>query len=490
MNDLSDLKNTELAIVKGDTPKETVLKGIEILGGINKFIEEGDQVFIKFNLCLPSGFPANINFDVLESVITSCNKAGANNIRIGSYPFKGVSINTISNLLNLKEYFNKLGTEIAFLDNSDVFKKKNIKRDQLNGIKNKSFSKMLIKEKEYLVPKIITNSDKFIIVNQVNVNPLFKLNLSLLNLYSIIPPKYQDIRRNESQDNDYISSDQYKKDIISNILDVLTIKQPDLVINDFFFLLERAGPYIYVDSNLKKTGIIIVGNNAVSVDLITLKLLNIEGQNDQLILKANQRGLGIIDLQKIKILGEKIEDNKVDIDLCVSKLEDIKLKNIVVNTGRYCSGCFKQAYHLLNFMKTYMTKDLKYNPNNAFLVGQNPLEPDHFNNILLFGDCAITSNKNSNFRKIKKISKKKVANKKKSKKLQKYGFDKTEKIKYQTNKKILELPGCPPDILNCLELIIKHYGKSNLPNLSFFWKLLAILVNPKEKEKLRVMGVI
>ena len=57
MKDQSDLKNTEVAIVKGNTPGETVLKGIEIFGGINKFIEEGDQVFIKFNLCLPTGFP-------------------------------------------------------------------------------------------------------------------------------------------------------------------------------------------------------------------------------------------------------------------------------------------------------------------------------------------------------------------------------------------------------------------------------------------------
>ncbi len=490
MKEQSDIKNTEVAIVKGDTPKETVLKGIEILGGIHKFIEEGDQVFIKFNLCLPTGFPTNTNFDVLESLIASCKKAGASKIYAGSFPFKGISIDTISNLLNLKDYFSNIGAELVFIDNSNVFKEKNFKKDQLNEIKNKSFSMVTINEKEYLVPKIITESDKFIIVNQVNVNPLFKLNLSLLNSYSIVSPKYQEIGSNENLDNDYISYDQYKNDLISNILDVFTIKQPNLVINDFFYLLESAGPYIYRDSNLKKTGIAVIGNNAVSVDLITLKLLNIDIQDYDLILAANQRGLGIIDPQKINLLGEKIEDNNIIIDLCVSKLKDINLKNLLVNSGRFCSGCYKQAYHLLNFMKTYMTKDLKYNPNNAFLVGQNPLEPEHFKNILLFGDCAIKSTKNSNFRMIEKISKKNTAKQKKSKKLQKSGSQKKEKIKVKTNKKILELPGCPPDILDCLELLIKYYGKSNLPNLSFFRKILEIIVNPKEKENLRVMGVI
>jgi len=490
MKDQSDLKNTEVAIVKGNTPEETVLKGIEILGGISKFIEVGDQVFIKFNLCLPTGFPTNTNFDVLESLINSCKKAGASKIYLGSFPFKGISIDTISNLLNLKDYFNSLGADLVFLDNSNMFKEKNFKKDQLNEIKNKSFSKVTIKEKEYFVPKIITDSDKFIIVNQVNVNPLFKLNLSLLNSYSIVPPKYQEIGSNDNLDNDYVSLDQYKNNLISNILDVFTIKQPNLVINDFFYLLEGAGPYIYKDSNLKKTGIVVIGNNAVSVDLITLKLLNIDIQKHDLILEANQRGLGIIDSQKINLLGEKIEDINIIIDLCESKLENINLKNIIVNSGRFCSGCYKQAYHLLNFMKTYMTKDLKYNPNNTFLVGQNPLEPELFKNILLFGDCAIESTKNSNFRKIEKISKKDTANKKKSKKLQKSGSQKKEKIKVKTNKKILELPGCPPDILDCLELLIKYYGKNNLPNLYFFRKILEIIVNPKEKENLRVMGVI
>ncbi|MFX1346733.1 MAG: DUF362 domain-containing protein [Promethearchaeota archaeon] len=490
MIDQSDLKNTEVAIVKGDTPKETVLKGIETLGGISKFIEEGDQVFIKFNLCLPTGFPSNTNFDVLKSLITSCKKAGASKVYLGSFPFKGFSIDTISNLLNLKECFSNLGADLAFLDNSNFYNNKKFKVDQLNEIKKKSFSTVTINEKEYLVPKVIIDSNKFIIVNQVNVNPVFKLNLSLLNSYSIISPKYQDIRSNKNLDNQYISNDKYKKDLISNILDVFAIKQPKLVINDFFYLLERAGPSIYKDSNLKKTGVVVLGNNAISVDLITLKLLNIDIQNYDLILEANRRGLGIIDSQKITLLGEKIEDINITIDLCEKKLKNINLKNIKVSSGQLCSGCYKQAYYLLNFMKTYMTKDLKYNPNNAFLIGNNPLEPERFKNILLFGDCAIKSTKNSNFRKIEKISKKDTANKKKNKKKHKSGPQKKEKIKFIVNKNILELPGCPPDILNCLELLYKYYGKKNLPNLHFFKNLLDSVVNPKEKENLTAMGVI
>ncbi|GAH94268.1 unnamed protein product, partial [marine sediment metagenome] len=75
---------------------------------------------------------------------------------------------------------------------------------------------------------------------------------------------------------DYLSSDQYKQDLISNILDIYSIKKPDLVINDMFYFLEGAGPFVYRDSNLISPGLGIIGRDAITVDFITLKLLGID----------------------------------------------------------------------------------------------------------------------------------------------------------------------------------------------------------------------
>ena len=490
MNDKLNLENTEVAIIKGDTPRESVLKGFEMLGGISTFIDEGDKVFIKFNLNLPGGFPTNTNFDVLAAVIGLCKNAKAEKICLGSFPLKGVPIKKISNLQNLEEYFRNIGAELIYLDNSNLFDEKKLEKDQLNKIKTESFSIFNINNREYLVPKVILDSDKLISVNQVNVNPLFKINSSLLNSSSIVSPKYQESGVNKTDESEYLSRDRYKTTLISNILDIYAIKKPDIVINDLFYVLEGAGPFIYKDSNLKKTNFVVIGKNSVSVDFITLKLLNIETKDDDLIKEAYKRNLGIIDLEKIEILGEDLDENDVNIDLCVSKLEDINVKNFRVNSGKSCSGCFKSAYHLLNFMKTNMVKDLKYNPNNVFLVGQNPPEPDYFGNILLFGDCAINSTKNSNFRMITIESKKNVVDETKDKILKKQKSQKKPKTKIKTNKKILELPGCPPDIFGCLNMFIKYYGKSNMSNLSFLEENLKAWINPKDKKYLREMEVL
>jgi len=490
MRDQPNLINTEVAVVRGETPKESLLNGIELLGGISKFIKEDDQVFIKFNLFLPGGFPNNTNIDVITSIVLLCKEAGAKKVYLGSFPFKGFNVKAISDTLNLEKYFRSLGAELAFLDNSNLFHNKGIKREQMTKINNESFTVIKMEKREILVPKIILDSDKVISVNQISVNPLFSVNLSLLNLFSIVPPKYQEVWNQEAPDDNYITQDQYKKDLISEIIDVFGIKQPNLVINDMFYLLEGAGPYIYIDSNLKKTNLIVLGKDAVSVDQITLKLLNFDPNISTLILKAQKNGYGVNNINNIKILGEKLEDFNIQLDPCVSALEEINIKNFYVKSGNYCSGCFKQAYHLLNFLKTNIVKDLKYNPSNAFLIGEKPPEPQNYKNHILFGDCAINSTKNSEFRKIRKTSKKNAIDLTKEKKKKKPKPSKDPKIKFKPNKNIIQLPGCPPDFFHCLHLMKKYYGKKNSPNLTFINKILNILEISKDREKLKSMGVI
>lgn len=482
----SKSKKPEVAISKGDTPKDCLLKGIDNLGGISKFIDHGDQVFIKFNLCFPGGFPINTNFDVLETLINSCKKVGAKKVYLGSFPFPGVPINVISDLLSLNGYFKTLGAELAFLDNSDNFENKKINQEQLKKIKYNSLTKIQIKNNEFFIPNIILNSDKFISVNQINVNPLFKFNSSLLNISTIIPPKYQENGKNRVEDNYFISSDQYKKDLVSNILDIFTIKKPNLIINDMFYILEGAGPFIYKDSSLKKRGLMMIGDDLISVDLITLSALNLDINEFELIQQAQNKNITIPKISNIRILGEKLEDIRADIELCVSKLEDIRVKNFSINSGHYCSGCFKQAYHLLNFMKTYMGKDLKYNPSNSFVFGNNPAEPEKTENIILFGDCAIESTKNYNFRKIITEDKKDLIGDAKRKLKKETKSKKQTKVKEKPNKKILNLPGCPPDVFNCLERILEYYGKKKVPNLNLLKNINKFWINGESTNKLKI----
>ncbi|MFW9882248.1 MAG: DUF362 domain-containing protein, partial [Candidatus Thorarchaeota archaeon] len=395
----------------------------------------------------------------------------------------GIPIKSISDLLNLTEHIERLDAELIFLDNSDFFENKEIDQEKLKKVKYDSLTWVQINENEFLIPNVILNSNKFICINQVNVNPLFQLNLSLLNLYSIIPPKYRVIGKNAKEN---LSSDQYKKQLISNILDVLAIKHPNLIINDLFFILDRAGPYLYKDSKIRKTNLMVIGDNAIAVDAITLNILNLETNSNELLVQAQSRYINSLNSSNVKLLGEKIDDISTTVDLCVSELKNINVKNFSINSGNVCSGCFKHAYHLLNFMKTYMEKDLKYNVKNSFIIGENPPEPMESHNFILFGDCAINSTKIFKFRKIITKPKKDLLGNVKTKISKKSKSNKKTKIKEKQNKNILELPGCPPSIYNCLNSILKYYGKKSLPNLNLFLNVTKSWITGNLNDKLKL----
>ena len=467
MIEKSNMNSTEVAIIKSTSPSEAITDGIEKLGGISGFVEKGDIVFVKINLRTPGGFPVNTNFDTIKTIINLCKEAEAKNIYVGSYPVNRLKTDPVAKSLGIQLYIESLGAEFVFLDDQNKYPLKSV---VING-KNIEF------------PKVILESDKLILLNQVSVDPIFKCTISLLNSYSLVSNQFQKIQKVIRSGKDYLHLDQYKQDLITNILDIFSIKKPSLVINDLFYFLEGAGPFIYKDSNLKRINLVVIGNDGVAVDLISLRLFEIELIDSDILLEARNRRLGITDMPNIKLIGENLEDIRLKVDFCLSKLEDINFKNTYVKSGRTCSGCFKEAYHLLNLMKTHMTKDLKYIKKQSFLIGEKPPKPESLENIILFGDCAIESTENRDFRKNIITNTKDYFEPAKKKLKKDYKPQDKTKIKEKLNKKIVELPGCPPNRFDCLNSLVNYYGKSQVPNLYFFNNLIKTYYNQDTDKK-------
>ncbi|MHA1460314.1 MAG: DUF362 domain-containing protein [Promethearchaeota archaeon] len=465
----SKVNSTEVVISKNSNPSKAITNGIEKLGGISGIVQKGDQVFVKINLRAPYGFPANVNFDSLRTIINLCKVAEAKNVIVGGFPDNGIRTESISNILGLQSYVDNLGAEFLFLDDQNLAPLKTVE----------------LGEKTIEIPKIILETDKLIIFNQVSVDPLFKCTISLLNSYSLVPNKYQGILKITRPGKDYLFLDHYKQDLISNILDVYSIKKPSLVINDMFDFLEGAGPYVYKDSNLLHTGLVVIGRDAVAVDLITLKLFNIDLLKSDILLEARNRKLGITDESKINLIGENLENNRLEVKFSAYRLDDIIIKNTTIKAGRICSGCFKEAYHLLNCVKTHMTKDLKYIKRQYFLTGENPPEPESLDHIIVFGECAINSTKNREFRTIRTSSDKNYVETIKGKMGKESKSQKVPKVKEKTNKQVIEIPGCPPNLFESLNSILKYYGKSQAPNLSFYNNLLKSYYQQASSKKLK-----
>lgn len=425
-----------VAIAKADTPLDTYNEVIMKLGGMEKFVSKNDKIFIKINLNTPEGFPVNTRFASIKMLIDSCKKAGASDILLGSSSNKGIKIRIIDNLLKINESILPLGGQLLYMDEGS--------------------------ESDLL--EIIQNYDKFFVLNQINVDPLFECTLSMIN-----SSKINNLNSHDFMEQD-LESDFYKKMMVSEFLSQYKKRKPDLVINDLYHVMEGAGPYIYKDSNLIKTQLMVGGTDPIAVDFITLKLLNINPLENPLILSAREESVGITDINKINIMGLNLESFMVKIKKCEKNLEDISIYNSRIKLGSLCSGCHHIAYHLLNMMKTYMTKDLKYIAGQSILIGKNPPEPESKKNIILFGNCAIDSTKDYSFNSLT-ISKDSISIVDIIKKKEKQSSKKVKTIE-KTNKQILCIPGCPPNLNESIKLILDYYGKQQVPNLYLYYKIL------------------
>lgn len=454
------MEKSDVIIAKGSNSASAFLNGVDLIGGFKTVIADDDTVFIKFTLNDIQGFPTNSNMDILKLLIKECKDAGAKQVYVGSIPRPSLTTCDVDLVLNLGEVLESLGAHFTYLDDE-----------------NKATKVTLEGSKEtIMIPDILVKCNKFIILNQVNVQPLFHFSLALQNPFSLIASKYRNIKQEGEISKKNLKEDQYKKDLTTKILDVCQIKKPDLIINDVFYVLEGAGPYIYAESNLITTNLLIFSSDLVAIDYTTLKILGIDPFSNDLIKAAVKRNLTTLNLEDLHFIGEPIEEIKFQIKPCENNLELLNVYGTEIKTGEMCSGCYEQAYHLLNFMNTMMTKDLKYIIRQSILTGFAPKFSSFNKNVILFGDCAIKSTSNYDFRTLK-MTKEVIP----LIELIKKGFKK-EKVQNRTtktiekqNKRILSLPGCPPDLQQVYEALRDFYGIKDTPNLNFYLKSLKMM---------------
>ncbi|MHA1803160.1 MAG: DUF362 domain-containing protein [Promethearchaeota archaeon] len=458
-----------VAIGKDNSLNIAFSKGLEKIGGIHSIVEKNDDVFIKFNMPWCHGFPKRPNISLMKLLIEACKIAGARKIFLGTFIDDDVPFYIVSEMLEMGKIMENLGAELIFLDKSDYLFKKKIKKEQLKELKKNSYTLRKHENRTYQIPSELLKVQKFVIVNQVSPNPIFTLDLSMLNYLTLIP-RNQEGKSTSLQDRtQYCINDGYKKSLLTTIFDIYSMMPSHLVINDLFYLQEGAGPCIHEDSQLRKTNFLVMGKNPLEVDFITLKLLKLDPESHEIVKEAMNRDMLKGKICEGSFLNEFDEDFRIPFKLPARNLSKIGTLNFYIKQGTSCSGCYLKAYQLLNLLKTKMNKDLKYIKKNWFVLGNNPPSIASWNekqdNFILFGDCAIKTTLTYEFRKISKKT--------------------LKSMKKRKNKKILELAGCPPKIPECFSTLIKYFKKSNMPLTTLYIEMLNAIDFFKVRKKFR-----
>ncbi|MEE8604863.1 MAG: DUF362 domain-containing protein [Candidatus Aminicenantaceae bacterium] len=259
----------DLAMIQGDSPAQITKEAIAAIGGIKRFIAKGDVVIVKPNI----GWDrtpeqaACTNPEVVKALVELCVDADAKKVIVMD--------NTINPARRtyarsgIAKAAKEAGAKVLYVNPH------HLKKMALNG---EWF-------KEWEVYTDFVEADKIINVPIAKTHSLSRLTMGLKNWLGAVGGA----RNQLHQGLDYA------------MIDLAKFFKPALTVLDAYRILVRNGPQggRLSDAQLNKT--VVAGIDYVAVDALGATFFDIKPEELPYLQLASERGIGRIDLEKLKI---------------------------------------------------------------------------------------------------------------------------------------------------------------------------------------------
>jgi len=271
----------DLAVITGD-PENAVLKAIDILGGMKRFVKEGQQVVVKPNMSFVKGpdHALNTNPRVVAAVAKACIKAGAKNVLVLDHTIQKPD---------------------ECLEGSGIRKAcESIERTYVRGLNDEKFYQTVSLPqgkvvKQVKIMKDVLNCDVLINLPIAKSHVMTDVTLGMKGLMGVI------------WDRIYLHSE--KVGLHQGIADLNSRVKPNLTIIDASRVLVTNGPT--GPGKVEKMNTIIAGIDPVAVDTYGVGLARWSNKKFEVtsikhIMAAHQMGLGNINLDQLRIKKESV----------------------------------------------------------------------------------------------------------------------------------------------------------------------------------------
>jgi uncharacterized protein (DUF362 family) len=261
----------DLVAIRGNEAEIMFEKGIASLGGMKAFVKPNQTVVVKPNIgwdALPEK-GANTNPKLVAKIVEHCFRAGAKDV----YVFD----NTCD---NPQKCYTNSGIEKAAKDaGAKMVTGKSDGMYQVVDIKN---GKSL---KTAKVHELILSCDVFINVPVLKHHESTGLSISMKNLMGVV------------LDRGYW----HKNNLPQCIADFPTFRKPDLNIVDAYRVMKKNGPrgVSIEDTILLKAQ--IISADILAADAAAIKMFGLEPKDISYMLKAQEMGIGNMNLDKLNI---------------------------------------------------------------------------------------------------------------------------------------------------------------------------------------------
>ncbi len=263
-----------IAVAANGAPEVMARGAVDALGGMRGFVGKGDVVVVKPNI----GWDrtpeqaANTNPDVVKTVVRMCLEAGAKQVKVIDRPCNDPR--RCYKQSGIMDAVESLGDPAAVMEHVDPRKFLERKIGTGKSLQSWTFYRDLLE------------ADRIINVPIAKHHSSTRLTMSLKNVMGIIGGNRGNIHH----------------DLDQNIVDLNLVVRWHLIVLDAVRIQTANGPQGGRLQDVRRMDTVIAGTDPVAVDSYAATLFGITGHDVPHVLYASQRGLGEIDLKKVKIL--------------------------------------------------------------------------------------------------------------------------------------------------------------------------------------------
>lgn len=354
--------------------KENVEKLLATLGGMSSFVQKNSRVLIKPNvLCgLKAHTGATVCPETIETLVSLSFNAGATKVYIAEASNWGIDSMQALTFCGFDALAKRTGAFLIDLKKEKLINKKidNPIHDSIN------------------LPQILFDVDAVINVPVLKTHNQAIVSVSLKNLAVGVCSDEEKKKRIHSIGLYQPPSEELKMRgtlLDYMIVDVSEVLPCSLVVVDGFFGMEGWG------SPIKGTppgaGLLIAGKNRVAVDSVASSLIGVVPEEVPHIVLAHEKDLGEMDLDKIDVIGARLEDVRTPFKSSVmTDFSSILPHNMEVLCENACYSCISNFGYFLLQNREHL-KDL--GPITVIIGKQKRDEfPNDRRHVLYYGNCA------------------------------------------------------------------------------------------------------
>ncbi len=314
--------SVSVAAVRGEDLGSMTREALEALGGVAEFVHPSETVFIKPNMVtLPFASALGDRFvvgectkpEIVLAVAEECLRAGAAEIIIGDGAqmpsFSWEHATTLDGSTNLVREGERLSSAyegkvtLACLDQDSP--------EWVDVPTSASVGRVAISS-------LVANADRVISIPVMKTHTWAQLSLSLKNFVGVTPLQRYGWNGADTMYSRVLLDHSSPEAIAQLYLDIVHTVRPDLAIIDASIGVESDGPTV-TDGGLTVdmkdrlgSWLLLAGTDLVAADATAARVMSHEPSDVKQIVMGYEMGLGEMREESIEIVGEKLDDLRVD----------------------------------------------------------------------------------------------------------------------------------------------------------------------------------